>query len=269
MYNKPNLIDISRHQGKINWSCMAKQGVIWAAMRATICAYYKDPLYRYNAEQAKANGIMRPPYHVTRADRYILGKDNSAQAQMDYFAEAIEGLHDGVVVLDVELAHAYGTTRPLPKSQVTKLNLACWEIALKRYDAVYFYTRASFMNDFMEYDERFRSLDLFNADYGIDDGNDHGLRHIAKGTDRSQVVIQQITGRGDPFCVESKALDYDVIRNQARFLEMHKNDPLLVEEEEEEEEENDKGLLEKFNALESRVTSIEERLDNANVDLKL
>ena len=146
--DKVNAIDVSRWQPNINWSCVAEQGIIFAALRASVSNYYTDPSYVLNAEGASRYGIIHPPYHVTRPDKLINGKDNSPKAQMDYFANVIEGHHDGVVVLDVELANVYGKTDVFhSKSLVTDVNMTCWEIAKTRYDQVYFYTRFSFLKD--------------------------------------------------------------------------------------------------------------------------
>ncbi len=219
------LIDVSKWVPGINWDCMKSKGLMWAALRATVSNYYTDPTFFPNSDNCKRVGIHRPPYHVTRADKTILGVDNSPTRQMDYFSGAINGRHDGVVILDVELAMSYeNQTLKLPKQQVTDVNMKCWEIAKSRYDSVLFYSRASFMDEFMLLDSRFKKLDLYMAEYGRDNGLWYGCTLIPEGCTKDQIVIHQFSGKGEPFCCSSivNAIDYDIVINQPRFNEIHK-----------------------------------------------
>ena len=157
---------------------------------------------------------------MTRAERTILGKDNSPKAQMDFFASVIDGHHDGVVILDVELANDYSTNLQLPKQLITDSNMECWEIAKKRYDEVLFYSRADFLNSYMAYDERFKLLDLWLADYGTNNGTWHGLLYIPKGCAPEQVVLQQYTDKGTAFCCGSLNIDLNIVINDDRFAQI-------------------------------------------------
>lgn len=249
-------IDVSRWQGNINWSCMVAQGVIFAAMRATVANYYKDEKFDYNWDESQKKGIINQPYHVTRADAVILGKDNTPLAQMDYFAKAIEGRHNGVVVLDVELYQFYGTKTVIPKRQMTDVNMECVRIARQRYDEVYFYSRATLMDGFMLVDPLFPTLDLWLAEYGRDDGTNYGMTLIPKGCTEEQVVLHQYTSKAAAYCCESPTLDHNEVTNVERFKAIHKiGQPPVVDLEQRVVELENKVVI-----LEGQVISLGERL---------
>lgn len=264
MLNPPKHIDVSRWIVGINWECMRLNGLKWAGMRATVSNYYVDPTYKFNAARAGANGIMRPPYLVPRADATILGTLNTPKIQMDLFSKTIDGLHDGVVIQDVEVATSYpdanGNVVTLPKQQVTDVNMACWEIAKQRYDHVIWYSRASFMDGFMAYDRRFKDLYLFLAEYGPDDGRQYPLTLIPRGCTRDQIVLHQVTSKGNPFCCDKivNALDYDVVVNQDLFNKIHK----LVDE----PEPIDNPVIDP--AVLARLKTVEDQFKNVDAELE-
>jgi len=214
------MIDVSRWQDPIDWACMRRRGIKFAAMRATVANYYTDPTYEKNADGAKEQSIIRPPYHVTRAEGKISGMDNSPQTQMDFFAKAIEGRHDGVVILDCELYNAYDTGDQLSKGLITDTNMACWEIARSRYDFVLFYSRADFLNSYMKFDDRFKLLDLWLADYGLNNGLNNGILFVPNKCSAEQIVIQQYTSKGTGFCCGSLNIDLDTVVNRGRYNEI-------------------------------------------------
>lgn len=62
-------IDLSHHQGKIDWSKVRKaQGhrINFVYIKATEGATFQDPLYKTNFTQAKSNGLKVGSYHYFR-----------------------------------------------------------------------------------------------------------------------------------------------------------------------------------------------------------
>jgi len=67
-------IDISRHNGKINWDKVKKEGringkhVIFAIIKASEGRKLKDKKYRYNRKNARRCGIITGAYHFYRPE---------------------------------------------------------------------------------------------------------------------------------------------------------------------------------------------------------
>ena len=89
-------IDISHHQGKINWEQVVAEGKVeFAYIKATEGANYVDKLYKHNVSEARKHGVLVAPYHFFRADKP--GKE-----QFDNFCNIIGNEFDLVPVLDLE-----------------------------------------------------------------------------------------------------------------------------------------------------------------------
>jgi lysozyme len=76
------VVDISRHNGEIDFSKMVKAGVVGVAIRATVGDYYTDPRFYHNWQSAGDQGLYRTAYHVVRPGC-------SARLQMDRFFEVL------------------------------------------------------------------------------------------------------------------------------------------------------------------------------------
>jgi GH25 family lysozyme M1 (1,4-beta-N-acetylmuramidase) len=61
-------IDVSHHQGTINWSAVKNSGVKFAFTKATEGVNYVDPKYHANMQGATAAGVWIGPYHFCRID---------------------------------------------------------------------------------------------------------------------------------------------------------------------------------------------------------
>lgn len=264
-------IDISKWQPNVDWSCMSNKGLIFAGMRATIANYYKDDWFKRHAEGAKSKGIIRVPYHVTRAEDKILGVSNTPMNQMDMFDAFIDGYHDGVVCLDVELAQIYNSTSFNTKQKVTDTNLECLRIARQRYDEVYWYSRATFMDDYMAVDDSFKTLDLWLAEYGLNDGLWYGCHLVPKGCTKEQIVIHQFTSKGPAFCCDPivKVLDYNVIINVDTFNDIHEIEDEVIDPPSDCncDEERLLEIERRLTALEANASATKSRLDNARLNI--
>ncbi|MFL5384534.1 MAG: glycoside hydrolase family 25 protein [Longimicrobiaceae bacterium] len=89
-------IDVSHHQGRIDWRAVAGEGIGFAYMKATEGETFTDPVFARNWSGAADAGIARGAYH-----RFRPGRD--AVAQADHFLSVVS-LRAGDLppVLDVE-----------------------------------------------------------------------------------------------------------------------------------------------------------------------
>lgn len=65
-------IDVSHHQGDIDWPRLAEQPIHFIYIKATEGGDHKDRLFRSNWDQAKAVGIRRGAYHFFRPGTPVL-----------------------------------------------------------------------------------------------------------------------------------------------------------------------------------------------------
>src|SRR6267378_76848 len=61
-------IDVSNHNGSVNWARVAADGITFAHAKATEGTSYRDPYYAQNHAGAKAHGIHFGPYHFAQPD---------------------------------------------------------------------------------------------------------------------------------------------------------------------------------------------------------
>jgi len=66
MTNYIKVVDVSRHNGELNFVKMVAAGVEGIAIRATVGDYYTDPRFYENWSKAEVAGIYRTAYHVIR-----------------------------------------------------------------------------------------------------------------------------------------------------------------------------------------------------------
>jgi len=89
-------IDVSHHQGTVDWAQVLQAGYRFAYIKATDGITYVDPMFQTNWEGAKAAGLLRGAYHFFEAD-------DDAQQQAQNFLNAVSlGAGDLPPVLDVE-----------------------------------------------------------------------------------------------------------------------------------------------------------------------
>lgn len=89
-------IDVSQHQGQINWPMVAGAGYRFAFIRATIGNGFTDERFAVNWRHAKNAGLLVSAYHAVRPDQ-------SAESQIDHlFAVLGDRRADLPLVLDVE-----------------------------------------------------------------------------------------------------------------------------------------------------------------------
>lgn len=95
-------IDVSHHQGDIDWAKVKAAGVNYCFMKATEGATFKDRKFDYNWNQAKAHGIIRGAYHFFRPNALV---DRQVNNLVSKVGKLMPG--DLPPVLDVEVPQSW------------------------------------------------------------------------------------------------------------------------------------------------------------------
>ncbi|MBT2505932.1 lysozyme [Streptomyces sp. ISL-98] len=106
-------VDVSSHQGNVNWSSLWTSGVKWAYVKATEGNYYKNPYFAQQYNGSYNVGMIRGAYH------FATPNDSSGANQANYFVDNGGGWsRDGRTLpgaLDIEWnpygAQCYGKTQ--------------------------------------------------------------------------------------------------------------------------------------------------------------
>lgn len=72
-------VDVSSHQGNVDWSGLWNSGVKWAYAKATEGTYYKNPYFAQQYNGSYNVGMIRGAYHFATPDT------STGAAQADYF----------------------------------------------------------------------------------------------------------------------------------------------------------------------------------------
>ena len=89
-------IDVSHHQGEIDWTKVKDDGIVFAFMKATQGLRFVDPRFKLNWAATEKAGIIRGAYHFLEADQ-----DGAAQAK--HFMKTVDFTKgDLIPVVDVE-----------------------------------------------------------------------------------------------------------------------------------------------------------------------
>ena len=75
-------IDVSHHQGPIDWATLSSAGIHFAFIKATEGRDFVDPQFRYNWREANAVGIPRGAYH-------FFSFCSSGRAQAEHFLSVV------------------------------------------------------------------------------------------------------------------------------------------------------------------------------------
>jgi lysozyme len=137
-----NGIDVSNHQGSINWSKVKAAGIAFAFIKATEGQSYKDPRFADNWSGAKAAGILRGAYHFFKPDKPVA-------AQVTNFTSMVKlASGDLLPVLDVEKDNQNWAAMPAAKRVPLCLEFLQ---ALEDYYKVkpLIYTSASFVSEIL------------------------------------------------------------------------------------------------------------------------
>ncbi|MBD0318854.1 MAG: glycoside hydrolase family 25 protein [Gemmatimonadetes bacterium] len=89
-------IDVSHHQGTINWTAVKRAGIRFAFIKATEGGDWTDPAFAGNWRRAREAGVMRGAYH------YYRPQTHSAVQARHFLRRVSVGRSDLPPVLDVE-----------------------------------------------------------------------------------------------------------------------------------------------------------------------
>ena len=151
-------IDVSAHQGPIDWSAMAQDGVKFAIIRAVTwsgSSIVEDPYFRTNVRQAKENGILVGAYIYSYAYNY-----SEMAAEVDKFHVAAQALKaegyalDMPVFIDYEDPRLYNPDKggpDMPKDSATRTNIVRYGMDRLKGYGYYpgFYTFLNFATQYL------------------------------------------------------------------------------------------------------------------------
>ena len=102
-------VDVSHHQGEIDWQALRASGVAFAYIKATEGAHFRDPRFDGNWRRSREAGILRGAYHffsvckpgAEQAANFIAATPVEAQSLPHALdAEQMEACPDGERVAD-------------------------------------------------------------------------------------------------------------------------------------------------------------------------
>ena len=207
-------IDVSRYQGVIDWDVIAahEPKVEFVGIRAAISWGYKDTYLDFNWAEARRVGIPRTAYHV-------FYPTEDPVRQMAHFINCLDGdLGEMPLSIDVELEHD-----ATPEEFQQNLYAALKYIQEVTQRKPIIYSRANFMNYIVTggLDETppewYADYDYWLAQYLLSGEEHPGPPRMPNGVPRSRCIIHQTSGSGEPFGVQSGALDY----NRWQFEQAH------------------------------------------------
>ena len=199
-------VDVSSHQGVINWDKVAAftPKVRFAFIRAGVSYAYEDPQFQTNWKEAKRVGIDRGAYHA-------LYPGQDVKRQVDNFARIV-GSDKGELAMvgDVELVHNVIPQAYLPTmgDYLARISDVCKRPAIN-------YTRASFIDSYVLGNQNppawFNDYDWWLAQYLLSGIEHVGPPILPRGVRRDRVIVHQTSEKGEGLKagMQSAGLDYN------------------------------------------------------------
>ena len=107
-------IDVSRHQGPIDWKKVSASGIRFVYLKATEGGYFQDPIFRENLQNARAAGLICGAYHF-----FTLKAPGNIQAQ-NFMATAPGQLLNLPPAIDLEF---WGNSSVRPSRETFQADL--------------------------------------------------------------------------------------------------------------------------------------------------
>jgi GH25 family lysozyme M1 (1,4-beta-N-acetylmuramidase) len=149
-------IDISKHQGDIDWNAVKTSGINFALIKATEGIDYTDPNFTANAQGAAAAGINMGAYHFLRA--------GDVQKQASQFLEAIKPYQwNYPIICDVE----HADLMPMGKAAITDMVISFCEAVKAAGYIPMIYSNPNWCSNYLDM-SRLSSYDLWLAHYNVD-----------------------------------------------------------------------------------------------------
>ena len=151
-------IDVSHHQGDIDWARVKAAGVNYCFVKATEGSSYKDKKFDFNWNQLKANGIIRGAYHFFRPNAPI-------ERQVNNIVSKVGKLEPGDLppVLDAEVPQSWTRFSLNKRLQMIEDWMAGVEEGLGMQPILYL--SPSFADDILKGSERVKKYTLWLAHY--------------------------------------------------------------------------------------------------------
>lgn len=206
-------VDVSRHQGPMDWKKCAARGVTFAAIRVTVGNYYTDPRFEENWQGAKAAGLLVTAYHVVTPEY-------SVRSQMERFRAVIGGhWPDLPPVLDCEL------TRGQDKDIVTARIEGCAQAVINWGMArPIIYTRQSWWDHYVLPSYYWDVFPLWVANY-----TDAPQPLLPRDWTTWKIWQYSSKGDGPKYGAESKSIDLNRMAGQLPGVEPPDPEPELSE----------------------------------------
>lgn len=108
-------VDVSHHQGDIDWQILSEQNIDFAFIKATEGSNFVDPKFKYNWKEASKTKLKIGAYH-------FFSYDSSAKTQVSNFIHTVENSDDSLPpVIDIEF---YGNKEDdIPDIEYTRKEL--------------------------------------------------------------------------------------------------------------------------------------------------
>lgn len=162
--DRPQGIDVSHHNGSIDWKKVKASGVEFVFIKASEGGTYQDPTFKRNWQAAKAAGLLRGAYHFFRPGV-------SVAKQVANFTAAVGNLEPGDLppVLDVENPVLWEGLSPKTSADmsIAWMDAVEKQVGLKPIVYAGFY----FIRDTLGADSRLAAYPLWLAQYRKNDPN--------------------------------------------------------------------------------------------------
>jgi lysozyme len=146
-----NGIDVSHHQGQIDWPAVRQSGICFAFIKSTEALTFTDPMFVSNWEAAKNAGIIRGAYHFFRPQAH-------PEMQASHFLAQLKNDPGELPpVLDVEVLDGLAPRQLLARAK------ACADAITRTLTRPILYTGASFWRDTLEDSAAFAAHPLWIA----------------------------------------------------------------------------------------------------------
>jgi lysozyme len=159
-HKKVQGIDVSHHQGTIDWKKVKEAGVAYVFIKLTQGAGFLDPMFATNWQNANAAGLLCGPYH-------FYSPNENPESQANFFIASLKNVTDQLSfppVLDVETYHPEPGFTLVDYQENIKKWLQIVESALKTKPVIY--VSLNFANKYLN-DVYFSDYHLWLAQYGV------------------------------------------------------------------------------------------------------
>lgn len=138
-------IDVSHHQGPIDWSAVKSSGIQFAYIKATEGANFTDATFADNWKNSNAAGIVHGAYHF-----FTLGRSGEVQAA-NFIATAPADADALPPAIDLEFSGYNKDRRPSPEEFQRELAIF-WDAVVAHYRKLpVVYTASDFQKQYLRF----------------------------------------------------------------------------------------------------------------------